>query len=219
MIAMSYRLISSGITLVELLVVILVISILAGMSVGVISYVKNRVLCVSCINNLRQVGAIAGMYASENGNRYPAEGNKGQDNPALSPAWFFRLPEILEQKDVDCPRTIFQCPAHFRSGPHVFTNASPKSYKMNSALDADGRPIHYRLRSVSDESEIVFFADALAGETGIGQWGHLPTTGIDDQRHGKRVNILHLDGSSLSTKNKGKLSWQEELRWKSCSWQ
>jgi prepilin-type processing-associated H-X9-DG protein len=215
---MEHRHSSSGITLLELLLVITIISILAGMSVGLISYVKNRVLCVSCVNNLRQVGAIAGMYATENSNRYPAEGNKGQDNPALSPAWFFRLPEILEQKDVDCPRTIFQCPAYCRTPSASFTNASPKSYKMNSALDADGRPIHYRLKSVPDESEIVFFADSLAGDTGIGQWGHLPTTGIDDQRHGKRVNILHLDGSSISTKNKGSHTWQEELRWKSCSW-
>lgn len=216
---MDHRPSSSGITLLELLVVIAIISILAGMSVGVVSHVKNRVLCVSCVNNLRQVGAIAGMYASENSNRYPAEGNKGQDNPALSPAWFFRLPELLEQKDVDCTRSIFQCPAYSRSPPQFFTNASPKSYKMNSALDADGRPNQYRLKSVPDEAEIVFVADALAGETGIGQWGHLPTTGIDDQRHGKRVNILHLDGSTLSTKSKGSVSWQEELHWKSCTWQ
>jgi prepilin-type processing-associated H-X9-DG protein len=216
---MSKSPLTFALTLLELLLVVAIISVLAGMSIGVVSYVKNRVLCVSCVNNLRQVGAIAGLYASENGNRYPAEGHKGQTNPSLSPAWFLRLPELLEQKDVDCQRSIFQCPAYSRTSQGIFSNSSPKSYKMNSALDADGRPIQYRLRSVPDESDIVFFADALAGETGIGQWGHLPTTGIDDQRHGKRVNILHLDGSTLSTKQRGSQTWQEALRWKSCSWE
>jgi prepilin-type N-terminal cleavage/methylation domain-containing protein/prepilin-type processing-associated H-X9-DG protein len=60
-----------GFTLVELLVVVSIISILAGMLLPALSRAKESARRASCASNLRQLGIVFIMYSSESKGNYP----------------------------------------------------------------------------------------------------------------------------------------------------
>jgi len=62
----------TGFTLIELLVVIAIISILAGMLLPALSRARESARRVSCASNLRQLGLVFRMYASEANGVFPS---------------------------------------------------------------------------------------------------------------------------------------------------
>ncbi len=63
---------SRGFTLIELLVVIAIIAILAAILLPVLAKAKEKGKRAQCINNLRQVGMVCLMYASDNSDKFLA---------------------------------------------------------------------------------------------------------------------------------------------------
>lgn len=174
---------------------------------------RRLAVATACTGNLHQVGLAYTSYAQDWEDRYPAEGNLGVTISARSPAWFDRLPDYLDAKDVR-KFGVFQCAGYRWKDPTVFTNASPKSFKMNSYLDDGARPNHYRQGSSADEAGTVLMLDAVAGETGMGQWGYAVAKATTDERHKGRVNVLALDGHSLFSKAPpADGDWKTALRW------
>ena len=200
-------------TLAELCVVVVVTAILAALVIPAGLYVRRLAVATACTGNLRQVGLAFASYAQDWEGRYPAEGNLGVTVAARSPAWFDRLPDYLDAKDVR-KFAVFQCAGYRWKDPTVFINASPKSFKMNSYLDEGDRPDHYRQGSTSDEAGTVLMLDAIAGETGMGQWGYAVARAVTDERHKNRVNILALDGHTLFSRSPpADGDWKMALRW------
>jgi prepilin-type N-terminal cleavage/methylation domain-containing protein/prepilin-type processing-associated H-X9-DG protein len=92
-------------TLIELLVVIAVIAILAAILLPALAKSKERAMRASCLNNTRQIGMGALMYAGDNKNRLPQD--------TLSGDW----PHDMTIADVDLWQAaglqtpkVFYCP-------------------------------------------------------------------------------------------------------------
>ncbi len=62
---------SAAFTLLELLVVVAVIGVLAGLLLTSLGQSKERARETACLSNLRQIGIAAKLYTDEHGGRYP----------------------------------------------------------------------------------------------------------------------------------------------------
>ena len=207
-----------GFTLAELLIVLAITASLVGLGLPAAGSVLRFARRTACASNLRQVGMCTMTYAQDWSGLLPAEGCCGVMDSQRSPAWFDRLPGYLDDDRVT-NRSVFQCAAFRGIDPVVFSHATPKSFKMNTYLDAAGRPRQYRQSMARGEGGIVLFVDAVAGETGMGQWGHCPASAVTDRRHPGAVNVLALDGHTLSTARlHADEDWATALTWLPEGW-
>ncbi len=199
------------------MVVFAIIMFLGGLMVTVAVKAIQGAHRVRTSSRLQQIYMATGLFAEDTDGNFPAEGNKKVKDPATSPAWFYRLPPYVQADSVRGKNSVFQCSAFTWSHPEHFDHASPKSLKMNSYLDDKGRPSVYRPGSIPDESLVIYFASAVGGETGMGQWGHLVESGIDDQRLGVAM-FLFLDGHIEQHRRPASGSWKEVVRFTSARW-
>jgi prepilin-type N-terminal cleavage/methylation domain-containing protein/prepilin-type processing-associated H-X9-DG protein len=115
-------------TLVELLVVMVIIAILAGLLLPTLGRAKDSAQRIACANNLRQLRLALGLFTTDNRGRLPPRNT-------LTDCWPTQLqPQYVDLKVLRCAKDSKAVNAE------AVTNASPdtapRSYLMNGFQDA-----------------------------------------------------------------------------------
>src|SRR6185437_13257349 len=95
-------------TLIELLVVIAVIAILAAILLPALAKAKERAMRASCLNNTKQIGMGALMYAGDNKNTLPQDTLSGDwpHDMTIADVDLWQAAGLQNQKVFYCPGTL-----------------------------------------------------------------------------------------------------------------
>lgn len=210
-------------TLIELLIVIAIIAILAGMLLPALNQARQMAFTTACKSNLKQYALGLASYTSEN-NEYLCYGYNSSSsastfNHILYP-YIFNRPLKLDGYSSTKPVNVklYQCPA--AKYKHVYyTLMSSYGYNYSGVISTSPtqRILGYKSSTennpptktgqIKQPSAVFFFGDGRLNITS-NLWGDNPAypnnaPGSDPSefvpwRHQKQVNILYGDGHAAS---------------------
>ncbi|MBN2711820.1 MAG: type II secretion system protein [Planctomycetes bacterium] len=203
----------SGFTLVELLVVMAIISILAGLLLPALTSAVDTARQVSCANNEKQILILVNFYASDNSSIVPALKMKDPSGSGLS--WH----EVLKLGwDEDSKNGVWYCAAREDNKDKKYKNDygwnfggdaaygykgfGLASYKLNmTSLEKSYRGWPARLTKVHQPSKTYMMGDAREdfernyGTIGTQKFGSLPQ--IPPYSTQDAFPMIHKDGMSV----------------------
>ena len=100
-----------GFTALEMIVVIAVVVLLAGLILSRITYTTCRPPLINCVSNLKQVGLAARMWVNDNGDKFPWQVSTSTNGtlelvngPSVSPHFLVMSNELNSPRILACPK-------------------------------------------------------------------------------------------------------------------
>lgn len=173
-------------TLIELLLVVAVITILAGLFLPALKTAKEKGSQIQCMDNLKQMGIGMMFYINDNNSYLP--------NLYDNSAWYDKINFYLNNQ------RIFLCPSFSNA-----TYGTALSYGYNgiglgtiATTLTSKAPFYMRIENIKKPSDIVAVADSSKAGVAWGgyfiSWGLLSSFHVAETRHGCGCNFLFVDG-------------------------
>jgi prepilin-type N-terminal cleavage/methylation domain-containing protein len=213
-------------TLIELLVVIAIIAILAALLLPALARAKEKAHAVACLSNMKQWGLGFRMFADDNNDVVPEEGNTVEPInkvPENVDAWYNAIPPIIGMEaltnlylatpanpPLPGGRTIFSCPS--AAQPNSSYPKPPSigraffMYGENGRLCINkGGPTrsvpNTKLSTVSRPSDTIFIAEVDPNSPNNTAPAQSNVTGqYAVGRHSTRGNFAICDGSARTAR-------------------
>lgn len=190
-------------TLVEILVVIAIIGLLAGIGVPVINGAMRKAKSGACLSNLRQIGTATLAYAADNSGLLP----DGTDNNG-SPVWASNLATLMSM-DPTKKKNAFVCPGCAKPVGDAGANQIAVTYGFHGGLVPKGVPNTNRLSTVARPSQVILVADVCQDPANNGWSPYLieePAV-IKSQSGGRGGTDLSLPISTANDVDSGENKW------------
>lgn len=206
-------------TLIELLIVIAIIGILAGMTLPALSSARETARSIKCLSNLRQLGQAALLYADDhNGYFPPAYKTESIDGIFVTRAWDFCTSKNHDTDETDVQpgllweggyvrSEVMQCPsfsgaANWHEDPHTGYNYNTSYIGRDSGLTAN-------IAEIKNPARTILFGDG-GYAAGANKFMRSPlgspydsffsgrSAGTQAFRHNGRTNAVFVDGHAES---------------------
>ena len=192
---------SGGFTLLELLVVVAIIGVLAGLLLPALSRAREAARSVQCLGQMRQIAMALRLYADDHGDEFPRSQHSAFAHGQLP--WGRALATGLGATAAawtNLFQGVYHCPGDRR--------VTPWSYGLNVYFelgpddDYSGKPETWRrLTLVPRPSGTVLYSESSS--TADHLMAHFWTRADDASevaglRHGRRSNYLFVDGHAAS---------------------
>ena len=194
---------SSGFTLIELLVVIAIIAILAAILFPVFAQAREKARAVSCLSNLKQLGAGAVMYTQDYDEMYVPHCHRDLSNLAEHPSayWFEMLQPYVKN------RQVLICPSHRGAvGGNGFVGNYGylcDGFTLDPAnINYTGTPVggYGSLADIQDPAQLVMLGESQSATCRVCPLYHnhatpaAPPVWPVQQRHNGGANYMFFDG-------------------------